>query len=280
MNKRNELKLDKKRQRILNLEAELLNYKEIEDLRRREKGKGRALDQDDNDDNIIYNHQDQEKRISHRDDNDGDDDDDPAFAIPRQRARSRQISNKSIEIDDTSLFLNDDVAKNEDFEESLLITQVPDSEGGHHYHQEIVDIEDDEEEDEDAFADLDVILSSSNKTLSMNKSNTNFGKQQVSILSRDPLKEWTNTEKIGKLTSKQDQYGSSSSSFSSTVKDGKKRNLTSTSISNNNNNSSSSRSISNPSEKWADLAIYGKNKNGKNTMAAPAGEKKKARTKF
>lgn len=243
LNKRNEVKLEKKRLRINNLEAELLKYKEADEVRRREKGKGRALDQDDN----TFHH--------HHVGNEGAPRDE-SFAIPRARARSRQVSNKSVDIDDTSLFLDDD-AQHEDFEESLLITQVPESD-----HEELVDIGN--EEDEDAFADLDVILSES-KPFNANRS---LNKSKQSVLSRDPLKEWTNNEKSGKSTLVQQQHPDRSSSSLTQSNGGKKRSLNLIS------------SSSNASDKWADMAIYGKNRNGKSTTAAAAGEKKKARTIF
>ena len=212
LNKRNEAKLDRKRQRITHLEAELQKYRDADEARRRDKGKGRAVDQDEL-----------------------EGEEETSFRAPR----SRQVSNRSI--DDTSLFVD---PTNEDFEESLFITQVPDSDG-----DEAMNIG-----DEDEFADLDAVLLGP-KPIKRPKANI-----ENSIFGRDPLKEWTNSE-----SSKTSSHHSKSSSASSGMKDGKKRSLT---------------SLSNASDKWADMAIYGRNKNGKSTTAGAAGDKKKARTAF
>lgn len=214
LNKRNEAKLERKRQRITHLEAELQKYRDADEARRKEKGKGRALDQD------VY-----------------EDEEDSSFRAPR----SRQVSNKSM--DDTSLFVD---PTNEDFEESLFITQVPDSDG-----DEAMNFADEVE-----FADLDAVLLGP-KPIKQAKSANN------SIL-RDPLKEWTNSESH-KKTSHGPRASSLSISDSRNIKDGKKRSLT---------------SLSNPSDKWADMAIYGRNKSGKSTTAGAAGDKKKARIAF
>ncbi|KAK9900055.1 hypothetical protein P389DRAFT_165194 [Cystobasidium minutum MCA 4210] len=186
LNRVNQRKVDLKRERIKSLEAELAKYKNAEEARRKLKGKGRAVQ---------------------------DDGEEASFAAPR----SRQVSNKSV--DDTSYLAE---KQDEDFEESLLVTEVPDSEG-----HEVYEIGDD---DEDAFADLDIVLPGPKPA-----------RKAKAVLSRDPLKEWTNNDK----------YTSTTTS--------KKRALT---------------SVTSASDKWADMALFGTNK------AMAHGEKKKAKVAF
>lgn len=205
-----------KRERIKALEAEVAKYKNGEEARRKAKGKGRALDQDNLDEGM-YEHEE-------------------SFNVPR----SRQVSNRSI--DDTSYMAQ---LPEEDFEESLLVTEVPESEG-----HEVYQIGDDED-DEDAFADLDVILSGPKPSKRIS--------QTKPMLSRDPLKEWTNSEK-GRSTAREKQ----NSNTSSGAMNSKKRNST---------------AVTSASDKWADMALFGTSKNGKSSAVAN-GEKKKSRTVF
>lgn len=222
LNTRNEVKLNKKRERITNLEAELRKYRDAEEARRREKGKGRALHQD----------------------NDGEDQDSRERQSSFVAPRSRQISNRSI--DDTSIFLD---VQDDDLEESLLITQVPDYEDQHAY-----DLTD--QDDEDAFADLDAVLSGPKAAKKIKFGNAMF--------TRDPLKEWTNSE-TNKSTTTTPIQQQRHKITSSSNKDGKKRSLS---------------SISSASDKWADMAIYGRDRNGKNKIAPAAVEKTKTKTGF
>lgn len=121
-------KLERKKSRIIALEAALAKYTEADEAKRREKGKGRANDQDLTDGDI-----------THLDVDIGE----HAFVAPR----SRQTSYRSL---NDSTIING--AETEEFDESLLVTGVSDDD----YGNEIINIDDDD--DSHAFSDLDIVM--------------------------------------------------------------------------------------------------------------------------
>lgn len=244
----NQRKLDLKRERIRALESELTRYKEAEENRRKDKGKERAIDQD--------NLNEQDAGISNNY---------MAPAATHAQPRRRQSTNKSnISIDDTSYMAQ---LPEEDLEESLFVTEIPDSEEGGGGSHEVVMLDD----DGDDFADLDLVLSGT-------KPGRYSSTAAAGKLSRHPLKEWTNTGNVSNKRPASQAKESASSSVSFKDMNNKKRNLT---------------SISSASEKWADMALFGtgigsggsSGKGNKSTRSGSklqlaTGEKKKARIRF
>jgi hypothetical protein len=197
--------------------------------RKREKGKGRAMDQDN----------------PGLDQNYGEDDLDASFAAPR----SRQTSNRSV--NSSHLLSDNDNLNNADYDESLQITEIPDSE-----ENNIIDLDDYGDE---SYGDLDAAMfgaKHSKKTTAQTKKQAVVARHALLDLTNSPTSKSTNGSATGKST------GTAAKAGTPAGKTTKKRSLT---------------TLGDSGVKWADMALFGE---GRTRQSIALGERKKAKTKF